>query len=107
MVIKLVDNEGVVVILSNEYSQSLIMQHVLDENIYRKLEPKWKFLNTKDYELSNSYRIPKTYKSKITESTLNLQNNKLIEFVEPKDLKLRPIVDGSNCPSRRISQLID
>ena len=38
---------------------------------------------------------------------INTQNNEIIEIFEPNDLKLRPIVRGPKCPTRKLSQLID
>ena len=43
----------------------------------------------------------------IIESAINTQNSKTIEIFEPNDLKLRPIVGGPKCPTRKLSQLID
>ena len=37
----------------------------------------------------------------------NLLNTQNIEFFEPNHLKLRPIVGGPKCPTRKLSQLID
>ena len=94
------------------------MQHLLDENTYKKLgscidskiqsnvlrflrkykmcftEPKWKFLNDKHHEVSNFYGLPKIHKSMIIESAINTQNTEIIEIFVPNDLKLRPIVGG-------------
>ena len=57
-------------------------------------EPERTFLNDKDHEVSNFYRLPKIHKSMITESAINTQNSEIIEISEPSDLKLRPIVGG-------------
>ena len=43
----------------------------------------------------------------IVESAINTRNSAFIEIFEPNDLKLRRIVGGPKCPSRKLSQLID
>ena len=43
----------------------------------------------------------------IIEFAINTQNSDTIEIFEPNDLKLRPIVGGPKCPTRKLSQLID
>ena len=43
----------------------------------------------------------------VIESAINTQNSKIIEIFEPNDLKLRPIIGGPKCPTRKLSQLID
>ena len=70
-------------------------------------EPERKFINDEHHEMSNFYGIPQIHKSVITKSAINTQNSELIENFEPNDLKIRPIVDGSKCPTRKLSQLID
>ena len=109
----------------------MIMKHLLDENTYTKLdswihnkiqsdllrflrkykmcftEPEWKFFNDKHHEVSNFYGLPKIHKSMVIESAINNQNSEIIEIFEPNDLKLRPIVGGPKCPTRKLSQLID
>ena len=116
ILIKPADKRGAVVIISTGHYQSMIMQHLLDENTYKKpdsytdnkiesnllrflrqfkmcfTKPEWKFLNDKHHELSKFYGLPKIRKSKmIVESTINTQNSEIIEIFEPNDLKLRPV----------------
>ena len=43
----------------------------------------------------------------IIESAIKTQNSEIIEIFEPNDLKLRPIVGGPECLTRKLSQLID
>ena len=131
IVIKPENKGGAAVILSTGHYQSMIMQHLLDENTCKKLdycidskiqsnlltflrkykmsftEPEWKFLNDKLHEVSNFYGLPKIHKSMVLESAINTQNSEIIEMFEPNDLKLRPIVRGPNCPKRKLSQLIE
>ena len=43
----------------------------------------------------------------VIESAINTQNSEIIEMFEPNDLKLRPIIGGPKCTTRKLSQLID
>ena len=118
-------------ILSKGHYQNMIMQHLSHENTYKKLgscidskiksdllkflrkykmcftEPEWKFLHDKHDKVSNFFGLTKSYKSTIIESSINTQNLEMTEMFEPNDLKLRPIVDGPDCLTRKLSQLID
>ena len=82
----------------------MIMQHLLDENTYKTLDPcidnkihhnlfevprtvnicftehVWKFLYDKHHEVINLYRLPKIQKSKIIESVINTQKIEIIEI---------------------------
>ena len=118
IVIKPADKGGAVVIVSTGHYQSMIMQHLLDKNTYKKLDsctdskiqsnlfrflrqfkmcftkPESKFLHHKHHELSRFYGLLKIRKSKmIIESAINTQNSEIIEIFEPNNLKLRPIRD--------------
>ena len=114
-------------ILSAGRYQSMIMQHISDENTYKKLdscfdsktqsdllrflrkykmcftEPEWKFLYDRHHEGSNFYGSPKIHKSMVIESAINTQNSEIIEIFEPNGLKLKTIVGDPNS----VSQLID
>ena len=69
-------------------------------------EPEWKFLEDKHPKVSNFFGPPKVHKSKIIESVINTQNSDIIEIFELNDLKLRLIVDGFKCPTRKLIQII-
>ena len=43
----------------------------------------------------------------VIESAIDTQNSEIIEIFEPNDLKVRPIVGGPKCPTRKLGQLID
>ena len=58
-------------------------------------------------QTSNFYGLPKVHKSKQINEAIHQQNNEYVEIYEPDDLTVRPIVDGPNCPTRPLSQLID
>ena len=49
----------------------------------------------------------KNSKSNITESSIKTLSGEIIEMFETINLKLTPIVDGSKCPTRKLSHLID
>ena len=126
IVIKPADKGEAVVILSTGHYQSMVMQHLLYKNTQKRLdscidskkqshllgflgnykmcftEPEWGFLNDKDHEVSNFYDLPKIYKSVIIESAINSQNSEIIQIFEPNDLKLRPILGGPKCPTRKL-----
>ena len=131
IVTKAADKGGPVVIISTDHYQSMIMQHLLNENTHQMLDsyinskiqndllrflknykmcftkPEWKFLNDKHHKVSNFYGLPKIYKSMVIESTINNQNSEIIEIFEPNDLKLRPIVSSPNCARSLLSHFID
>ena len=93
--IKSAGEEGAAVILSTGHYQSMIMQHLLDENTQKKLDscidsklqgnllrfqtkyricfikPEWKFLNDKHHEVSNFYGLSEIHKPMVTKSALN------------------------------------
>ena len=132
--ISILSNDETIVIKPADKSRAVVIrstgQHLMDENTYKKLdscidnkiqsillkflrqhkmcftEPKWKFLNDKHHEVSSFYEPPKIHKFLIIASVINSQNNEIIEIFEPNDLKLRPIVGGPKCPTRKLSQLI-
>ena len=70
-------------------------------------EPEWKYFNDKHHESSIFHGLPKIHKSMIIESAINAQNSGTIQIFEPNNLKLRRIVSGPKCPTRKLSQLID
>ena len=70
-------------------------------------EPEWKFLNDKHHEVANFYMLPKIRKSIIIESAINTQNSEIIGIFKSNDLKLKPVVGGPRCPTRKLSQTID
>ena len=96
----------------------MTMQHLDDASTYKKLdlnidmkgiliEFEQKFLDEKSFENSNFYGLPKIHKSKVIEAAIHSQNTEVVEFREPHCLKLRPIVCGPNCPTRRLSYFLD
>ena len=65
------------------------------------------FLTKFSFLTSNLYGLPKVHKSKIIQEAIQVQNSEYIKIYEPSDLTLRPIVAGPNCPTRRLSNLVD
>ena len=69
---------------------------------------KWfKYLNETDYNTSNFYGLPKIHKSQLITFPIKEQNSEVASINEPQDLKVRPIVGGPKCPTRKLSELID
>ena len=65
------------------------------------------FLTKSSFSTSNFYGLPKVHKSKIIQEPIQVQNSEYIKIYEPSDLPLRPLVAGPNCPTRRLSNLVD
>ena len=131
IIIKPADKGGAVVVLSTEHYKTMIMQHLDDASTYKKLdlnidmkinknlkkllhicnkcftESVQKFTNEKSFETSNFYGLPKIHKSKAIKAAIHSQNIEAVEVREPRDLKLRTIVRGPNCPTRRLSYFLD
>ena len=59
------------------------------------------------HKTSNFYGLPKVHKSEIITEQIKLPNKEYITALEPRDLKLRPIAAGPNCPTERLSTLLD
>ena len=70
-------------------------------------ESEQKFMNEKSFEASNFYGLPKIHKTKVIEAAVHSQNTEVVEVRESRDLKLRSIVGGPICPTRRISYFLD
>ena len=75
------------------------------KNNFTDLE--YKYLTSFVSTTSEFYRLPKIRKSKILEQETRSQNNEVILCYEPEDLKLRPIISGTSCPTRSLSDIID
>ena len=58
------------------------------------------------YNTSNYYGFPKIHKSSLIQKVIKEQNNGVINIEELIDLKLGPIVGGSKCLIRILSNLI-
>ena len=131
ILIKKADKGGAVVICSRDHYKTMVMSQLNDETTYKKLnsnpdpsimknikslvgkynnlftEPEKKFLNYNYYETSKFYGNPKIHKSELIKNATKDQNKEVISVFEPEDLKLRPIVGGPKCPTRRLSKFLD
>ena len=59
------------------------------------------------FSTNNFYGLPKVHKSKIIQDAIQVQNSEYIKIYKPPDLTLRPIVADLNCPTRRLSNVVD
>ena len=50
--------------------------------------------------------MPEIQKSKVTEAAIYSQNTEVVEVREISNLKVRPIVCGPHCPTRRFSYFL-
>ena len=67
----------------------------------------FKYLNEADYNTSSFYWLPKIHKSQLITNAIKEQNSEVVSINEPQDLKVRPIVGGPKCPTRKLSELTD
>ena len=101
----------------------MIYEHLSNQNTYQKLDKnldptimkklkkllnkhksifivkEFKYLNEADYNTSIFYGLPKIHKSQLTTNGISIN--------EPQDLKVRPIVGGPKCLTRKLSELTD
>ena len=131
IVIKEADKGGAVVVMNKTHYYSMVVKILQDEVTYKKtneycdkkvfkdleklvakfsnclLKEEQDFLTKFTFSTSNFYGLPKVHKSKIIQEAIQVQNSGYIKIYEPSDLTLRPIVAGPNCPTRRLSNLVD
>ena len=60
-----------------------------------------------DFKTSQFYGLPKVHKSKEIIDKIKEAQSEYVTILEPRDLKLRPIVAGPTCPTHRLSSLLD
>ena len=131
-IIKGADKGGSVVIISTKHYCKMVYHHLCNKQIHKKktdstcnnkamnkikkLTQKYENILTKleiDYltnfsaSKSNFYVLPKNHKSPLISEAIAEQNNKYKEFLEPSNLKLRPIVAGPTCSTPPLSDLSD
>ena len=56
---------------------------------------------------SNLYALPKIHKSKLIQNTIKNRNTNPVTLLNPEDLPFHLIVARPNCPTSRLSKLID
>ena len=131
IVIKEADKGGTVTVLSKHHYRVMIYEHLSNQNTYQKLDKnldttimeelkkllnkhkiiftfkEFKYLNEAEYNTSNFYGLPKIQKSQLITNGIKEQNSEVVSINEPQDLKVRPLVGGPKCPTRKLSELID
>lgn len=131
LVIKEADKGGGTIIMDKDYYGHAISTMLQDQSTYKQAaddidEQIFKELNqliqqqgkclTKDEanfitnfepSTSNFYGLPKIHKSKYIQNAIKEQQSEYIQIERPKDLPFRPIVAGPNCPTSRLSNLLD
>ena len=131
IVIKEADKGGAVVVINQTHYYNIVVKILQDEETYKKtnencdkkvfkdlekrvakfsnclLKEEQDFLTKFSFSKSNFYGLPKIRKSKIIQEAIQVQSSEYVKIYEPPDLTLRPIVAGSNCPTRRLSNLVD
>ena len=131
--IKEADKGGSVVLMDTDYYVTKVKSMLNDERFYSKVPMKREqvarskvdsyatkyhtadeitdkeseFLTEFECRTSQFYGLPKIHKSKEIEKTVQEQNSEYIKLLRPGDLKFRPIVGGPQCPTHRISNLMD
>ena len=130
IVIKEADKGGSVVIMEKDHYLKMVYDQLNDRATYKKVDSthdkkvmtslrkfvaKYDHVLTgkgKDYlvnftpKTSNFYGLPKVHKSEIISEQIKIQNKEYITALRPEDLKLRPIVAGPKCPTKRLSIII-
>ena len=124
IVIREADKGGAVTVLSKNHYRAMIYEHLSNQNTYQKLDKnldptimkklkkllnkhksiftvkEFKYLNEADYNTSNFYGLPKIHKSQLITNAIKEQNSEVVS------IKVRPIVGGPKCPTRKLSELI-
>ena len=128
IVIKEADKGGSVTVLSKHHYRAMIYEHLSNQNTYQKLDKNLdptimkklkkllnkhksiftvKELNETDYSTSNIYGLRKIHKSQLITNAIREQNSEVVSINKSQDLKVRPMVGGPKCPTRKLSELID
>ena len=131
IVIKEAGKGGAVAVLSKHHYRAMIYEHLSNQNTYQKLDKnldptimrklnkllnkhkrsfivkEFKYLTEADYNTSNFYGLPKIQKSQLITNAIKEKNSEVVSINKPQDLKVRPIVGGPKCPTRKLSELID
>ena len=131
IVIKKADKGGAVVIMNAKHYEKMAYDQLNDSKTYKKLDfsndfnimrkltkfvneyknsftnDELKCLTNSKFTTSQFYGLPKLHKSKILKAEIEKQNSEIINFENPEDLKLRPIISGTKCPTRNLSDILD
>ena len=133
IVIKQADKGGTVVIMTKKYYHKMVMEHLLDHSTYteandedpdkRVMEIIKEYadeytpdvLTEKENEYisefspisSKFYCLPKIHKSKEIEKIMGERPADNLKMPEPQNIPGRPIVGSPNCPTNKLSNLMD
>ncbi len=131
IVIKQADKGGAVVIMDRDYYKDKVGSMLLDRTHYQDVDSnedkkvsdkisrfidkykhelktqEIKYLTKHDWRTSNFYGLPKIHKSKEIKTEVEKVNSTYIHLEHPTDLTFRPIVGGPECPTQRLSNLLD
>ena len=66
-----------------------------------------KYLTNFEYKTSMIYGLPKIHKSTIIQNAIKTQQEDFVTIKDPIDLKMRPIVAGTQCPTHRLSNFVN
>ena len=125
------DKGGVLVIISDDNHEHLVLQHLNDTKSYKYLrcdndvsifkkiilfcstyeeiltKPESEFLNQHQWNSSRFFIQPKIHKSPIINGIVNNTCSSYVQCTYPQDLCSRPIVASHNSPTSRLSHLVD
>ena len=131
LTIKEADKGSAVVLMDSNFYRKKIENILLNENAYERLstnndnkvmsklkklvntykniltEKEAKYLTSFEFKSSYFYGLPKIHKSKSIINEIKEQKSDIICLERPDDLSFRPIVAGPNCPTHRLSHIVD
>lgn len=132
--IKEADKGGAIVIMDTDFYEQKIHTLLNNKDTYKRIpknidketlmkinqlihkygdiltEKEKDYLTNFDFENSTFYGLPKIHKSEEIIRAVSSQEHNCVNVVNvlrPSDLQFRPIVAGPNCPTHRLSHLID
>lgn len=131
IIIKEADKGGAIVIMDKDHYKEMVLEQLNDIHFYQELpsnqdsktmsrikkyvtkftknltDKEEDFLLNFEVKTSNFYGLPKIHKSKQIQTGKHNLCEPYIKLPRPTDLKLRPIVAGSSCPTQRLSNFLD
>lgn len=131
IVIKQADKGGAFVIMDTDFYTDKMEEHVHDRSTYTPLlsnqddevmgkikrltdkyhnnltEKEIDYLLNFETKTSNLYGLPKVHKSNVIKDQIDYSFTSTVKCNAPEDLKMRPIIAGPQCPTSRLSNLVD
>lgn len=131
IIIKEADKGSALVLMNRDYYQNCILNLLNDTTTYievsenkdhavinkiKRLSIKFNNVLTKkekdyitnfDYKTSQFYGLPKVHKSDQIKNMISSDSGEVISVLNPTDLNFRPIVASTQCPTNRLSELLD